>query len=232
MLQTLGTVTLKNGERVEAAVVSAPDEAWAPKLEKLLYHKGGVWNWQNSELLRRSVGVDAHSNSPHGGGNVFASSLTAELRGVGLFGHVWTEPADRGKGASSSLQKLLLADFRSRGGRALYLGTGFGSAPYRQYQKDGFKDHVAGKGTMRLVIGDEAAFDREQGAAAGDDVAVAPIGWQHWPTSSVLFSADVPGLIRAPSLHLVGRTLTEGPFLPLIRAERERKADEPPRAVG
>ncbi|HAA73566.1 TPA: hypothetical protein DCE37_00380 [Candidatus Latescibacteria bacterium] len=40
---------------------------------------------------------------------------------VGLFGHVFTKPEERRKGAANALME----DFRQRGGKALYLGTGY-----------------------------------------------------------------------------------------------------------
>ncbi|HYE04432.1 MAG TPA: GNAT family N-acetyltransferase [Planctomycetota bacterium] len=233
MLTSLGTVTLKSGERVSAAVVRAPDAEWAPKLERFLAHKGGIWNWQNSELLRHDVGVEARFHVLHRGGIPFAHILTAELDGVGLFGHVYTDPADRGQGASSSLQTLLIDDFRRRGGRALYLHTDHGSQAYRLYQRAGFVDLEPGSGDMRLLNMDAAAFDRlGADAAEAGEATIAPLGWRHWPTSSVLFAGDQPGIVRAAALGLVGRSLTEGHFLPLIQAERARAADEAPGAVA
>ncbi|MBA3846882.1 MAG: GNAT family N-acetyltransferase [Planctomycetes bacterium] len=229
-LVPLGTVTLKSGERVEAAVVRAPDSEWAPKLERFLGHKGQIWQWQNSELLRHDVGIEARFHILHRAGAPLAHILTAELNGVGLFGHVYTDPADRGQGASSALQALLIDDFRRRGGRALYLHTDHGSQAYRLYQKAGFVDLEAGSGDMRLLNMDAGAFDRA--ALDAKDAAIAPLDWRHWPTASVLFAGDQPGIVRAAALGLVGRSLTEEHFLPLIQAERARAADAAPAAVA
>ncbi len=229
-LVPLGTVTLKSGERVEAAVVRAPDSEWAPKLERFLGHKGQIWQWQNSELLRHDVGIEARFHILHRAGAPLAHILTAELNGVGLFGHVYTDPADRGQGASSALQALLIDDFRRRGGRTLYLHTDHGSQAYRLYQKAGFVDLEPGSGDMRLLNMDAGAFDRA--ALDAKDAAIAPLDWRHWPTASVLFAGDQPGIVRAAALGLVGRSLTEEHFLPLIQAERARAADQPPRAVA
>jgi hypothetical protein len=223
MLSPLGTATLKSGERVEAACVLGPDAEWAPRIQGMLAHKGDLWRWQNAEVLNERLPLEARFYVLHRGGRPFANTMTIERGGVGLFGHVWTDEADRGQGAASWVLELLLADFRARGGRALWLGTGYDTHPYKLYAKHGFRGLEDRHGEMALCVGgDLAAFEAEWFAARG---AVAePLGWSHWPTSSPLFAGAFPGVARAPSLGLVGRRITEGPLLPVIRTNRERIA--------
>jgi GNAT superfamily N-acetyltransferase len=219
----LGNVTLKSGERVEALCVLGPDLEWGPLIRRMLGHKGGIWNWQNTEVLTERLPLEARFYVLHRGGAPFANVMTVERGGVGLFGHVWTDEADRGQGAASWLLELLLADFRSRGGRALWLGTGYDTHPYRLYLKHGFRGLEDRHSEMVLCAGgDLAAFEADWFATRG---AVAePLGWGHWPTSSPLFAGAFPGVARAPALGLIGRRIAESTLLPAIRANRERIA--------
>ena len=100
------------------------------RIEALLGHKGEEWQWQNSRCARDDLGIDVYYYILHRDGVPFANMMTAECAGVGHFGHVWTRPEDRRKGAADQLMGLQMEDFRGRGGRALYLGTGFDSAAY------------------------------------------------------------------------------------------------------
>ena len=100
MVEPLGDITLKSGERVQAAAIRGPDEDWRPHIARLLRHKGDPWVWQNTALLTHATGVEAWFYVLHRAGLPFAHIMTAEVNGVGIFGHVWTEPADRGQGAS------------------------------------------------------------------------------------------------------------------------------------
>lgn len=97
MYQTLGKVTLRSGETVEAGVVAGPDPVWAERLVKLLWHKGDPWNWQNARLLEADQGLDAYFYMLHRDGKPLANIMTVENNGVGHFGHVWTEPAEGGQ---------------------------------------------------------------------------------------------------------------------------------------
>ncbi|MBA3709951.1 MAG: GNAT family N-acetyltransferase [Planctomycetes bacterium] len=231
MYTALAPVTLKSGERVEFGVVAAPDADWSARLQKLLLHKDDIWQWQNTELLTTPVGIEPYFYILHRGGKPFANIMTAEYRGVGLFGHVWTDEADRGQGASSSIMAQQMEHFRSRGGKALYLGTGFDGVPYRMYAKLGFVGIEDGSGSMTWTPGPKAHFEADYFAKG--PATVSPLDWTHWPTSSPLFASALPGVVRSSNLRLLGRTLTEGPFLPVIRDERKRRADgAAPRAIA
>jgi len=131
MQHNLGTVVLKSGERVEAAVIAAPDTAWAERLKGFLAHKGEPWNWGNAENLTKLTGVETFFYIMHRDGVPFSNIMTCEVNGVGHFGHVFTRPEDRRKGACDKLMALQMEHFRARGGRALFLGTGFASPAYR-----------------------------------------------------------------------------------------------------
>ena len=107
MYEGLGEVRLKDGEAVEAGRVCGPDLEWAERVEKLLGHKGPIWNWQNSNAMRRELDAEVVFYLLHRDGAPLANMMTATYRGAGHFGHVWTEPADRRKGAAAQVMAVL-----------------------------------------------------------------------------------------------------------------------------
>jgi GNAT superfamily N-acetyltransferase len=220
MYTPLKPITLKSGEVVEAGVVTGPDEHWRERVQRLLLHKGDPWNWQNTELLTHDVGVEAHFHVLHRDGMPFSNIMTVERNGVGIFGHVWTNPEDRGQGAASQLMTAQMEHFINRGGRALYLGTGYDSQAYHIYRRHGFESIEPLSGKMTFFTASQAAFEAEYFAPG--QAEIQPLDWPHWPASPALFAADLPGVVRCAPLGLFGRSLTEGPLLPAIR---ERYAD-------
>ena len=230
MYQALGHVKLKTGEKVSAGVVLGPDLEWADRLEKLLHHKGDHWNWQNSRALRSNLGIEPRFYLLHRAGTPFANILTSELAGVGILGHVWTNPQDRQKGACSSLMGLQTEDFRSRNGSALFLGTGFDSPAYHIYRRFGFRAVEPKSGFMEWYATSKEEF--ESAYYAPGETEIQPIGWAHWPSSSALYVGNSPCVLRCAPLRLIGRCITEGPLLPLLREEEKRRSvRENPRAV-
>lgn len=226
MYQQLDTITLRTGEQVEAAAVRGPDLDWAPRLEEMLRHKGDIWQWQNARVLARDLGIDVNFYVLHRDGEPFANVLICSVEGVGLLGHVWTHPGERRKGASSALMRAALDDFRSRDGRALLLGTGSPVA-MRMYEQLGFRNIEPESYAMGYYVTSQAEFEEAFFAPAATEVQ--PVAWRHWAPSSFLFAGDFPGVVRSAPLKLIGRGLTEGPLLPLLR-----EADEgatPPRGM-
>lgn len=230
MYELLGTVTLRSGEVVEAGVVKGPEPTWSERLTKLLLHKGEPWHWQNTQFLERELGIDAYFYLLHRAGIPFANIMTAEVDGVGHFGHVWTEPADRQQGASSQLMALQMAHFRDRGGAALYLGTGYESVAYRMYQRFGFASIEAESGYMAYyteavgTAGDRAANFYERYFASpmtGMAPEITIFGWRDWVTATPLLMGDFPGMVRCAPWGMIGRHSPEGYLLePLLDAER------------
>jgi GNAT superfamily N-acetyltransferase len=222
MLHPLGHVTLRTGETVGAAIVRAPDLAWAERIERMLQHKGEPWNWQNSELLRESTGLDADFFVLHRDGVPLANIMLVARAGVALLGHVWTEPADRKTGASSILMERLLEAFVAREGRAIFLGTEFDSTAWHYYRRRGFEPveersgYMVRQGAGSAGVGD-AWFDAR-------DAIVEPLDWPHWPTAAPLCLSESATLVRLAATGLIGRGSSEGALLPLIRDGRRRRA--------
>lgn len=222
MYSDLGRVQLRDGEWVEAGVVQGPDVAWAGRLETLLRHKGEPWNWQNSAVVRQPLDLEARFYILHRDGIPFANILTVTRQGVGTFGHVWTDPADRRQGASTRLMELLLPDFVASGGRALYLHTAYESVAYWLYERFGFRPFAPQDGHMAYFVGGETAFLADYFASG--TTQIEPLGWHHWPASQPLFAGAWPGYVRCAPLGLVGRQITEEAFLPLLREQEAGQA--------
>jgi hypothetical protein len=227
MYQKLDTITLKSGEQVEAGVVKGPDPAWAERLVKLLWHKGDPWNWQNARLLKADQGLDAYFYVLHRDGQPLANIMTVENAGVGHFGHVWTELADRQKGASSLLMALQMAHFTARGGQALFLGTGYDSVAYHLYKRFGFESVEAQSGYMAYYRTNQADFEAHYFAqpATGEDLVIQPLAWPHWPASAALFLGDFPGIMRCVRGEIFGRESSEGGLLPLLLEAEQRQQE-------
>jgi GNAT superfamily N-acetyltransferase len=217
MYEKLADVRLKNGEVVEAGIVLGPDEEWRLRVQELLLHKGDIWNWQNTAMLREPLGIEPRFHILHRDGVPFSHILITELCGVGLLSHVWTRPEDRGCGAASKLMELAVNQFRERNGRALYLGTGYDTPPYHIYRKLGFEGIEPESGSMHFFTTSQAEFEAEYFARG--EAIIEPLDWKHWPVASALFAGAWPQTVRCAPLKLFGRTLTEGQLLPAIQAQ-------------
>lgn len=215
MVEPFGEITLKSGERVQAAAIRGPDDAWRPRLTRLLGHKGDPWDWQNIELLTHATGVEAWFYVLHRTGAPFAHIMTAEVGGVGIFGHVWTEPADRGQGAAAQLMERQMVHFRARGGRALFLSTSPDNPAYALYARHGFASVEPQSGAMVFTTQGHAAFEADHFAAG--ESRIEPLGWPHWPTAPAMFMSGIPGHVRCAPLGLFGRISSEGALLPWVR---------------
>jgi len=222
MVEPLGDITLKSGERVQAAAVRGPDEDWRPPIARLLRHKGDPWVWQNTELLTHATGVEAWFYVLHRAGLPFAHIMTAEVNGVGIFGHVWTEPGDRGQGASGQLMERQMAHFRTRGGRALFLHTSPDNPAYSVYLRRGFAPIEPRSGAMVFAVAGLAAFEADYFAAG--TTTIESLQWRHWPSAPALFTADIPGVVRCAPLGLFGRNSSEGALLPAIQGAADGRA--------
>lgn len=223
MYETLGKVELRGGEEVAAGVVTGPDLAWAERVEQLLGHKGDVWRWQNSQAIRRELGVDMRFYLLHRDGDPFANMMTAEHFGVGHFGHVWTNPADRRKGAASLLMGLQIAHFRERGGRALFLGTEYDSPAYHIYASRGFTGIEEESGNMEYYAASRESFEAEYFASGPTEIQAA--AWRHWPATAALFLGGYPGTVRCAPMGLFGRSSTEHAMLEVIHESEGRQEE-------
>ncbi len=221
MIELLDLITLKDGEQVEASVVKGPEPDWAPRIGPMLQHKGEPWNWQVAQVLERDLDLEAYFYILHRGDMPFANIMTIEADGVGIFGHVWTEPDDRRKGASSRLMALQMEDFARRGGRALFLGTEYDSVAYKMYQRFGFERVEPESGYMTYYSGSEQTFNGEMFRASPVDVEA--LVWHHWPMMQPLFMGGWPGAVRMIAFGLKGRMIAEEEPLVMIQTNQQRE---------
>ena len=229
MYQKLRDVTLKNSEAVELGVVVGPDESEAgEKLRRLLGHKGQIWRWQIEQSLRkRHPGIENRFYVLSKNGLPFANIMCCEKSGVGIFGHVYTAPEERRKGAAEVIHTVQLEDFKQRGGRALYLGTVFDTPPWHLYARHGFQAVEAGSDFMYWFAQSQQQFETE--TFAPSSVRYEPLGFQHWPVLPALTMMNHPARIRIAGMDVINPSSSEGGALDYLAAmdpdyQSEKKA--------
>jgi len=233
MYEKLDDVMLKNGETVELGIVKGPDLDWADWIdEDLLGHKGPTWRWGNRAVLEQDMDMDSFFYILHRNGVPFSNVMTIEYEGVGILGHVFTKPEDRRQGATSAIFTGLMAHFEARNGRAMVLSTGYDSHPYHIYKSFGFEGLEAKSGIMVFYSAGEEAFRRQY--FQGNETVVERLAARHYPGMPILFSGSYEGVVRSVgAMRLFGRCSSEGPLVPLLKDELERRAkDEPVRTAA
>ena len=211
MYNELGQTRLKDGPATVARI-DGPDVEWGERLVPFLQHKGRPWNWQIRETLLGDVGrLGAHYYIAHRGEEILSNVANWEHAGAGNFGHVFTQPEHRRKGACKAIMDLQMADFRRRGGRALFLNTGYTSVAYYIYRSFGFESVFPESGYMHYYSKDQASFERAyyaEGAAR-----IRDIEWADWASLSTLLSSSQGAHLRLSSACINGRYLFEHGFL-------------------
>lgn len=220
MVRELAEVTLKSGEVMQCLVVEEPEACWAADVQELLVHKREhvLWHIQRSiagpldELETRFyLGVV----NDEAVGNI----MTVEYDGIGILGHVFTQPDHRRKGIASHIMAAQMRDFQEREGRVLTLGTGFDSPPYWIYHSFGFRSIAAGSGAMWYWRQPEQMEELWRAAITG----VASPLWQHWPLVNLLCIQPDGDRLRHAARRLWGPRNFEGDF---TRYQRELEAED------
>ena len=210
MFNKLEEVVLKTGERMEVGVIAAPDTPHAEEIKQFLGHKPGNYKWHIERCVTEPL--DALETRFYVGkldGNVITNIMTVEHEGIGILGHVFTLPQQRRKGACKGVMAHQMADFRRRGGRALYLGTGYNSAPYHIYHSFGFESVFPASGFMHYPV--NADFAERYFAKA--PAHPKPIEWHDWPKMTALSAIVGWDTLRCLTWGVYGPTNLEGGFL-------------------
>jgi GNAT superfamily N-acetyltransferase len=226
MYTSLDPTNLKDGTSAELGIILGPDEDWADRVDHLLGHKSEIWQWQNATTIRQPLELECRYAIASRDGLPFANVATFEHAGVGILGHVFTQEDARGKGAASALMTVVMHDFKTRGGRALYLGTAFDSPAFHIYRKHGFAPVEPGSGEMVFHAGTSQGFN-----AAFFDIATPEIGppsWTDWAMGQPLFTDEMPGRLRCMRLGVLGRTGAESGLLAVIREHLAHPEGHPP----
>lgn len=220
MDRLLSHAVLRDGTRVEVRLVMPPEPGWADRMHCFLKHKGMPWqlHWQEA-FAGRCDALETRFFLLVIDGEPISNIMTAENGGIGIFGHVFTKPRWREKGAASILMRAVCEDFSSRNGIALYLGTGYDSMPWRLYAKFGFEGIAPPLGLMRWV----RQPDRLAAMFAGERLSVRPIRWGDWPLLQCLSLQPGGDYVKNMSLKRFGPADMEGPLLTLM--ERMAKND-------
>ncbi len=215
MYSRIADETLKSGELMEVGVVLGPDNNHSEKIKPFLSHKPGVWGWHIEKSLKEGLdGLETRYYIGMLDGAIISSIMTVESHQTGILAHVFTNPDQRRKGACDHLMRHLMADFRTRGGGQLVLGTGFDSPPYWIYHKYGFRCLYPGTGDMRYAT--ETDFDLRHFTC--ETSRVIELGWKDWPRLNALCAAPGQDIVRGVSWGIIGQINFEGGFLDMKRA--------------
>lgn len=212
----LSDVTLKSGEPMRIVRIDAPDPAWKDRILPFLQHKGDPWLWQMELALEKGLGACAQRYylGVLDGGEVVGNIMTTESMEppIGILGHVFTPPEHRRKGICSHLMVAVTEDFRARGGRAMFLHTGYDSPPYHIYAAHGFVGY-RDTGTMAWML--EKDFWARQFAPR--PVTVRATDWADWAPLEALSEVDTGWYVRSPQLDLYGFGGFEGQYIRVRR---------------
>ena len=172
MQTDLGEVRLKSGEPLRLAVIEPPAGHWTAPLTRLLAHKAPA---RQIEIAGELGGTLDDLRAAFYVGVVGEEAITvarvAGADGAGIWGHVYTVPAWRGRGAARLLHEAAMPDLRRRGYRVLTLGTNPRGVAQPLYASVGFHPVAPGSGSMAWG----ALADTPRGAPT-----VGAVRWGDW----------------------------------------------------
>ncbi|MDB5056636.1 MAG: GCN5-related N-acetyltransferase [Chloroflexi bacterium] len=143
---------------------------------------------------------------------------------LGSLHQIYTAPNRREQGLARHVLDVALERFSTDGGQAVIAQCTRDTPAYKLLASLGFEDYLAmpepyKRVTMRLVLGDAAAFEeRYFSAVAPDTVARRPLRRSDKSALLHLFSHPVPFLIRYYALHMYGSYGFEESVLVLLDA--------------
>jgi GNAT superfamily N-acetyltransferase/RimJ/RimL family protein N-acetyltransferase len=216
MHRLLRRLILKSGEEAEIWKITAPDKQWGERLLAFLEHKGEPW--LRPMRLALAQGLDGLTMNFYEcvlGGRIIGNITVVESlpRPVALLQHVYTLPEHRRKGVASALMEAVCRDFRLRGGRAMYLGTGYRSVAYWIYRAFGFRS-IQESGHMRWLP-DPGFLDSY---FAPGPAEVRRTRWEDWPLLEALYATEAGWVLRSFYFRQFGQTSYEGLYLELRQA--------------
>ena len=220
MVRELAEITLKSGEVMQCLLVEEPEACWAADVQELLVHKRDHVHWH----IARSIAgpLDELETRFYLGvvnGEAVGNIMTVEHGGIGILGHVFTQPDHRRKGIASHIMSAQMRDFQERGGRVLTLGTGFDSPPYWIYHSFGFRSVGTGSGRMWYWRQPEQAAELWRAEISG----VASLRWEHWPLLNLLCVQPHGDHLRHAARRVWGQRNFEGEFVAYKRDQEAGK---------
>lgn len=188
MIRSISQAAARDGAAFEIAAIEAPEPAALAELCAFYVHKPEIWHWPIEAPLRgMSDGLGSRFYVARAGGRIVSSLVIHERWGIGLLAHVYTVPDWRGRGVASQTVGAACEDFDSRGGRAIFLGTTYGSSAYRIYCRLGFECLQPESSRMVRAPG----LDWRAELFAPGEAEVEPLHWGHYPLLNAL--AATPG---------------------------------------
>lgn len=209
----LGPVTLKSGETAEIWQIVAPAPAWKERILPFLAHKGDPWLMPMEKALTEGLpGLRMNFFECLLGEQIVGNITTVDAQGVGMLQHVFTDPAHRRKGICQALMQAATEDFARRGGRAMYLGTGYESPPFWIYYSFGFRP-IGQTGAMKWLL--EPEFERKH-FASGPTI-VRDTAWPDWPQLTALYQTEEGDYLRGMYFQHYGHSSFEGAYAAMQR---------------
>ncbi|MBT5534471.1 GNAT family N-acetyltransferase [Candidatus Poribacteria bacterium] len=218
MYERIGEASLKNGASMETGVVLCPDAEHADEIRPFLGHKGQPWQHHIEGAVAGPLDdLETRFYVGKVDGRIITNIMTVEHVGVGILGHVYTTPERRRLGACNAVMEAQMEEFRTRGARCLYLGTGFDSAAYHIYKRNGFGSVLPRSGFMSYFTEDgfEAAYFAARPCTARE------VRWDDWGPVTALTGSHDGDWLRSVAWRMQGPESFEGDFLGL----RQRIAD-------
>lgn len=210
----LGHERLRDGQEVELLLIRPPAGGWKDRIAPFLAHKGQPWTWQIEQHLEAPADqLESRFYVATCGQRLISHIMTAEFAGVGILGHVFTEPQWRGLGAASILMRTVCEDFRRRDGIVMHLGTEYQSNAWRIYRRFGFEGICPPGGLMRLAL-QPRRYDQ---LYAPGPTEVRPVCWQDWPMLQALMLRPEGDWLRSRALRAFGVADVEQSFLELMQ---------------
>jgi GNAT superfamily N-acetyltransferase len=212
-----GTVTLKSGEEARLWQIVAPEPAWTARLLPFLAHKGEPWLGPMRLALDEGLpGCRMSFFECVLGDSIVGNITTVDANGIGMLQHVFTNPDHRRKGICRFLMQVVVDDFTSRDGRAMYLGTGYDSPPFWIYHSFGFHS-IEESGAMKWLPDPE--FERCH--FAPDDTTVRDTQWSDWGELQALYQSEQGWYLRGLFFNHTGHSSYEGTY-PAMRAAMDQ----------
>jgi GNAT superfamily N-acetyltransferase len=223
MKKYLGKETLKSGETMEIYNVVAPAGNYGLDLVDFIHGRGPfpadipwhrycqrAWqgafanevlvSWQVGELDGKVVGLVGYSTP------------LATLD-VCTWSHVVTQVEQRGKNIATLLTRHSIEDFKTRGGQAMYLGTGRTGGAHRVYEKNGFRDYQVGTTGVIMQLEIAESFT-ERYFAPTEPLHIGELHIADMPRLEALINQPHWG-VKSYSEKAIGPHGYEGQFLEL-----------------
>ena len=210
----LGQVTLKSGEQARVVQIVAPEPSWTSRILPFLAHKGHMWLWPMELALNEGLaGIRMNFYLLVLGEEIVGNITTVESLEppLSMLQHVFTNPDHRRKGICQFLMQALCDDFRSRGGRAMYLGTGYDTPPFWIYHSFGFRG-IGETGAMKWLLDDNF----QQQYFASGEVTARDTQWPDWGPLEALYLTQEGWYLRGLHFGHYGHSSYEGAY-PVMR---------------